>query len=108
MHLFIHAVHLFIIRSHSIMDRALMHCDCVYRFPYISIHAVTHSLFLIITCSHSIMDRALMHCDCVYRFPALRAQGNVCRTNLPSHTAFRGFGGPQVGGWLAEACCDVH
>lgn len=44
------------------------------------------------------MDRALMHCDCVYRFPALRAQGNVCRTNLPSHTAFRGFGGPQVSG----------
>lgn len=25
----------------------------------------------------------------------LRVQGSVCRTNLPSNTAFRGFGGPQ-------------
>ena len=27
--------------------------------------------------------------------PLLRARGRVCRTNLPSNTAFRGFGGPQ-------------
>lgn len=47
-------------------------------------------------CSHSIMDRALMHCDCVYRLPAVRAQGHICSTNHPSHTAFRGFGGPQA------------
>ena len=46
--------------------------------------------------SQPIMDRALLHCDNVYKYPAFRAVGTVCRTNLPSHTAFRGFGGPQV------------
>ena len=49
--------------------------------------------------SQPIMDRALLHCDNVYKYPAFRAVGTVCRTNLPSHTAFRGFGGPQVE-WL--------
>jgi xanthine dehydrogenase molybdopterin-binding subunit B len=47
--------------------------------------------------SSSIMDRALLHCDNVYRVPHLRAVGHVCRTNVASNTAFRGFGGPQVG-----------
>ena len=42
-----------------------------------------------------VMDRALFHIDNVYRWPALTARGNVCRTNQPTHTAFRGFGGPQ-------------
>jgi xanthine dehydrogenase/oxidase len=27
--------------------------------------------------------------------PHLRVQGHCCKTNLPSNTAFRGFGGPQ-------------
>jgi xanthine dehydrogenase/oxidase len=45
--------------------------------------------------SHSIMDRALMHCENCYSVPNLRATGYVCRTNMPSNTAFRGFGGPQ-------------
>lgn len=45
--------------------------------------------------SHSIMDRALMSCDSVYHIPAVHARGHICRTNLPSNTAFRGFGGPQ-------------
>ncbi|KAH7618960.1 putative Xanthine dehydrogenase 1 [Nannochloris sp. 'desiccata'] len=45
--------------------------------------------------SHSIMDRALMHCENCYNIPHLRATGYVCRTNMPSNTAFRGFGGPQ-------------
>lgn len=42
------------------------------------------------------MDRALMHADCVYKFPAQRVKGHMCRTNIASNTAFRGFGGPQV------------
>ena len=45
--------------------------------------------------SASVMDRALMHADNVYRIPNFRAKGYVCRSNLPSNTAFRGFGGPQ-------------
>ena len=45
--------------------------------------------------SQAIMDRALFHCDNTYKWPALRAIGTICLTNQPSHTAFRGFGGPQ-------------
>jgi xanthine dehydrogenase large subunit len=45
--------------------------------------------------STAIMDRALFHLDNAYSIPALRFVGQVCRTNLPSNTAFRGFGGPQ-------------
>ncbi len=47
--------------------------------------------------SGAIMDRALFHSDNVYRIPNVLARGHVCKTNLPSNTAFRGFGGPQVG-----------
>jgi xanthine dehydrogenase/oxidase len=46
--------------------------------------------------SSAVMDRALMHADGVYKFPAQRVQGHMCRTNIASNTAFRGFGGPQV------------
>jgi xanthine dehydrogenase/oxidase len=46
--------------------------------------------------SQPIMDRALFHSDNVYKWPAFRAKGTVCKTNQPSHTAYRGFGGPQV------------
>jgi xanthine dehydrogenase large subunit len=42
-----------------------------------------------------VLDRALFHLDNAYFVPALRFTGQACRTNLPSNTAFRGFGGPQ-------------
>ncbi|KAK9866817.1 hypothetical protein WJX84_005780, partial [Apatococcus fuscideae] len=45
--------------------------------------------------SAAVMDRALMHCENSYRIPNVRAVGHVCRTNIASNTAFRGFGGPQ-------------
>jgi xanthine dehydrogenase large subunit len=45
--------------------------------------------------SVAIMDRALFHLDNACYIPNLRFQGQVCRTHLPSNTAFRGFGGPQ-------------
>lgn len=61
--------------------------------------------------SASVMERALFHMDNVsvnqqisslnvplqtYHIPNIRGTGHVCKTNLPSNTAFRGFGGPQV------------
>lgn len=52
--------------------------------------------------SQPVMDRALFHIDNVYKWPALHARGSICRTNQPSHTAFRGFGGPQ-----GLACCEM-
>uniref|UniRef100_A0A674F2Z7 xanthine dehydrogenase n=1 Tax=Salmo trutta TaxID=8032 RepID=A0A674F2Z7_SALTR len=45
--------------------------------------------------SSVIMEKALLHMDNGYRIPNLRGRGLVCKTYLPSYTAFRGFGGPQ-------------
>jgi len=45
--------------------------------------------------SQPICDRALFHLDNSYFIPAVDFSGRVCRTNLTSQTAFRGFGGPQ-------------
>uniref|UniRef100_A0A8D2LUU1 Xanthine dehydrogenase/oxidase n=1 Tax=Varanus komodoensis TaxID=61221 RepID=A0A8D2LUU1_VARKO len=51
--------------------------------------------------SHGVMDRAVLHMDNTYNIPNLRGTGIVCKTNLSSNTAFRGFGGPQ-GMMIAE------
>ena len=45
--------------------------------------------------SFAIMQRAMLHVDNAYYIPNLRVVGRVWKTNLPSNTAFRGFGGPQ-------------
>lgn len=45
--------------------------------------------------SPSILSRTLFHTDNCYDIANLRTTGTICRTNYPSNTAFRGFGGPQ-------------
>jgi xanthine dehydrogenase large subunit len=45
--------------------------------------------------STSIISRTLFHTDNCYDIANLRATGTICKTNYPSNTAFRGFGGPQ-------------
>jgi xanthine dehydrogenase large subunit len=45
--------------------------------------------------SFAIMQRAMLHVDNAYFIPNLSVTGRVWKTNLPSNTAFRGFGGPQ-------------
>jgi xanthine dehydrogenase large subunit len=45
--------------------------------------------------SQPILDRALFHLDNGYYIPNVHFTGRVARTNTTSHTAFRGFGGPQ-------------
>jgi xanthine dehydrogenase molybdopterin binding subunit/xanthine dehydrogenase small subunit len=40
-------------------------------------------------------DRGLFHLDNCYYIPNVRFRGQVAKTNVTSHTAFRGFGGPQ-------------
>ncbi|MEM7576772.1 MAG: xanthine dehydrogenase molybdopterin binding subunit [Planctomycetota bacterium] len=45
--------------------------------------------------SPAVLERALLHTDNTSFLPNLRVTGRICRTNLPSNTAFRGFGGPQ-------------
>jgi xanthine dehydrogenase large subunit len=43
----------------------------------------------------AIVDRAMFHADNCQFVPHVRLVGKAVRTNLPSNTAFRGFGGPQ-------------
>jgi xanthine dehydrogenase large subunit len=45
--------------------------------------------------SFAVLERALLHSDNAYFIPNARFTGRICKTNLPSNTAFRGFGGPQ-------------
>ncbi|HSQ65918.1 MAG TPA: xanthine dehydrogenase molybdopterin binding subunit [Polyangiaceae bacterium] len=45
--------------------------------------------------SESICDRALFHIDNSYFVPNVDVTGRVAKTHHVSHTAFRGFGGPQ-------------
>ena len=42
-----------------------------------------------------VTDRALFHLDNAYYIPNVHFAGRVAKTNTCSHTAFRGFGGPQ-------------
>jgi xanthine dehydrogenase large subunit len=46
--------------------------------------------------SLAVMERTLLHADSCYYLPHVELTGRVCLTNLPSNTAFRGFGGPQA------------
>jgi xanthine dehydrogenase molybdopterin binding subunit/xanthine dehydrogenase small subunit len=45
--------------------------------------------------SRAIADRAILHIDNAYYLPAAEVRSTVVKTNVTSHTAFRGFGGPQ-------------
>jgi len=47
------------------------------------------------------LERIIHNVTNAYRIPNVRARGRVCRTNMPSNTAFRGFGCPQ-GQFIAE------
>ena len=56
--------------------------------------------------SDAIVDRAMFHCDNGYYLENINVAGHRCRTNQVSHTAYRGFGGPQ-GMIVAEAMMDA-
>ena len=45
--------------------------------------------------SGPVCDRAVFHADNAYYLEHVEIESHRCRTNLQSHTAFRGFGGPQ-------------
>src|SRR6202012_2914719 len=46
--------------------------------------------------SEPVLARALCHIDNAYWIPDIEVTGRVAKTNRPSNTAFRGFGGPQA------------
>ncbi|CAL1540379.1 unnamed protein product, partial [Lymnaea stagnalis] len=43
-----------------------------------------------------VLETAVLALDSAYNTPNFRVQGHLCKTNLTSCTAFRGFGGPQA------------
>jgi xanthine dehydrogenase molybdopterin binding subunit len=45
--------------------------------------------------SRAILERAMFHAENAYFIPDIHITGRAFKTNLPSNTAFRGFGGPQ-------------
>jgi len=45
--------------------------------------------------SLAILERAMLHADNCYYIENILVTGRAYKTNLPSNTAFRGFGGPQ-------------
>ncbi|RDD36189.1 Xanthine dehydrogenase/oxidase [Trichoplax sp. H2] len=45
--------------------------------------------------SPGVMARSLLTCNSCYRIPHLDISPYLCKTNIPSNTAFRGFGSPQ-------------
>lgn len=45
--------------------------------------------------SLAILERAMLHADSSYYIPNMHVTGKAYKTNYPSNTAFRGFGGPQ-------------
>ncbi|XP_027700492.1 aldehyde oxidase-like [Vombatus ursinus] len=50
-----------------------------------------------------VTENGLLKLDNAYKIPNLRCRGLACKTNLPSNTAFRGFGFPQAA-LITEAC----
>lgn len=46
--------------------------------------------------SPSIMERALLTFDNAYHIPDISLESQICKTNTPSNTAFRGFGAPKA------------
>ena len=55
--------------------------------------------------SLAVMERGISHADNAYFIPNVHVRGHVCKTNLPSNTAFRGFGAPQAM-FVAETIVD--
>ncbi|XP_060840095.1 xanthine dehydrogenase isoform X2 [Rhopalosiphum padi] len=51
------------------------------------------------------IERCVTHLTNTYYVPHVRISGYICATNLPSNTAFRGFGAPQ-GMFFAESIID--
>ena len=62
--------------------------------------------------SQAVLEIAMFNSDNVYEIPHVRIRGNVCFTNYPSNTAFRGFGGPQgmliTENWIQRIAAELN
>lgn len=57
--------------------------------------------------SDAIVDRAMFHADNAYYLPDVIIDGHRCFSNQVSHTAYRGFGGPQGMMIIEQAMDDI-
>ncbi|GDY28049.1 xanthine dehydrogenase molybdopterin binding subunit [Agarivorans sp. Toyoura001] len=57
--------------------------------------------------SDAIVDRAMFHSDNAYSLSQAEVVGNRLKTDTVSHTAFRGFGGPQGMMLIEQAMQDI-
>ena len=57
--------------------------------------------------STSVMERTMLHADNSYFIPDVDIRGQVCFTNYPPNTAFRGFGGPQGMVAIENVICEI-
>lgn len=55
--------------------------------------------------SEAVLSRAMFAIDGCYKWQSFHVEGFLCKTNQPSHTAFRGFGVPQ-GSVLVETVME--
>ena len=59
-----------------------------------------------------VMEKAIMGVANSYKIPNLCVKGHLCKTNLPSNTAFRGFGAPQAlfisETWMDHVATTLH
>ena len=53
-------------------------------------------IWLVLNLALQVMEKALLCAGNAYYLPNATLEGYLCKTNLPSNTAFRGFGGPQA------------
>ncbi|XP_069851873.1 aldehyde oxidase 3-like isoform X1 [Dipodomys merriami] len=62
--------------------------------------------------SELVIEYALLKMENAYKIPNLRVRGRACKTNLPSNTAFRGFGFPQgafvTETWMTAVASKCH
>ncbi|KAM4836126.1 LOW QUALITY PROTEIN: aldehyde oxidase 3-like [Thomomys bottae] len=62
--------------------------------------------------SELVIEYALLKLENAYKIPNLRVRGRACKTNLPSNTAFRGFGFPQgafvTETWMTAVASKCH
>ncbi|XP_050304553.1 xanthine dehydrogenase-like [Anthonomus grandis grandis] len=47
--------------------------------------------------SYFVLERSLTHLENAFNIQTIRGKGFLCKTNIQSNTAMRGFGAPQIG-----------
>lgn len=81
-------------QRHAFYGKYRAGCTKSGKLKFLDLHMYNNAGYSL-DLSAAVLGRAMFHCDGPYHWPALRTRGTMCRTNQPSNTAFRGFGGPQ-------------